>query len=157
MIKTATPQRTADALKGIVLSGKQDSLWHKAALLSISRFESADWQPILFELAGEAVQTPLEFGEDGSLAGEITGELDAAQVVSVLLGTYFVLLDSEEDEQFFTTDEAAEYMGVERWTIDHHYRRSRKLKGVKRGGTLFFRKTDLDAFKEVERKSGNPH
>lgn len=156
VIKTANQQRTADALKGLVLQYKSSPL-RDAALAVVSQFEAADWQPILFEQACEVVQTPLGFNEDGSLAGSLADEVNGTQAVTVLLATYLALVASENGEKLFTTEEAADYLGVERWTIDHHYRRSGKLKGVKRGGTLFFRKADLDDFQQLERKSGNPH
>lgn len=153
LIKTANQQRTADALKAVVLKEKQDKGQRDSALAIISRFEAADWQPILFERAMEAVQTPLKFNEDGTLAGDAPA--DATADITALLAMYLVLVANEE--QLLTTDEAADYAGVARWTIDHHYRRSGKLKGIERGGRLYFRKADVDEFLRTERKSGNPH
>ena len=62
-------------------------------------------------------------------------------------------------EGYFTTEEAAEYLGMTEKGVRYHVYTSKKLTGQKFGRDLFFSRDELDAFlkqQRVRRAPGTP-
>ena len=60
-----------------------------------------------------------------------------------------------EIPNLFTTDEAADYLGLDRSLIARYCRQGR-LEGRKAGRDWVITKSALDAFKKIPREPGNP-
>ncbi len=59
-------------------------------------------------------------------------------------------------KQFFSTNEAAEYLDLAVPTVKYHLYRSKRLNGQMIGNSLMFTRDQLDEFKVVRRPVGRP-
>jgi excisionase family DNA binding protein len=59
-------------------------------------------------------------------------------------------------KQFFSTREAAEYLGLSFHTMKYHVHRAKTIEPVKLGNSLVFTRGQLDEFKATRRSPGRP-
>lgn len=143
-------QQVADQLVRLV-AGAPPSDEQNRALRTITHFEQRMWVPGAFEEAmRRAGPGRLDFSNDGRLSYECATAqpTELPEAVGRLVVEYSILVMPDEDPQaYYTTEEAAAYLGVSVATIKNYVHVTGRLQGEKRGHTLMFSRAELD---EVE-------
>lgn len=122
---------------------------------ALRRFESANWYPLAFEDASAAAPGLFSLDAIGMLRYEPFSDAPGAvfDELARLLETYLTLIAPSEAtiEKWYTTAEAAEYLGVSLDTMKTYVHRRKLLKPVRKvGRTLIFAQAELDRFQEMD-------
>lgn len=156
--KINATQTIADCLKDMLHTNTPaQRQTNQPAYAVLTQFERSSWNPYAFQAALDAVPgfTVVERGHFVHFAYEPPNE--AAAAIHRLLEKYLELTSQQTQlPGFFDVDEAARYLGMSRRAILHHYHVSKKLTGQVWHRAIVFTKQNLDAFKNIPLKRGNP-
>lgn len=150
-------QNVADMLKALFLQRKcanEHQLYEW-----LRRFESGGWYPAI--MAPLLVALGFELDDEKSCFVARSG--NACELVEALLNRYNTAVaaiegvEIEAGDDLLTTIEAAEYLGVGVPAIRRAHYQTEKLTAVKRGNSLFFRRADLDSYREYARSVRGRH
>lgn len=167
MLKHNDQQAVADTLKALVQNDSNaPAPLQRAALNGVSRFEQGYWQHQIMNEAAASVP-PFETGivlrpcEPTPTASDVIALLDvyALLLSEQMPGIAAAVGTLDTTPQLYTTEEAAEYLGLTLDGIKKHIHRvepDRRLRGIERGGVLVFTREALDAFNSTRRPAGRP-
>lgn len=154
-------QNVADQLLGMV-SGSPPSEERERAFAAIRHLERRMWHQGMFADAMTRVW-PGRFVDtsDGRLTYEPATDslVELPEAVGRLVVEYSILVMPDElpEEPLYDTEEAAVYLNVSVDTIKKYVHRTHILIGEKKGNSLVFRKSELDAIEDkIKRGRGRP-
>ncbi len=155
-------QILANRLKRLAYEAKvrnpDDRAAKQVALEAISRFERCGWHPAAFELALDQA-TPGEFSFDAEGSPTFGGR-DVWDAVVRVVDRYEQIMGGDQavqQEPLFSTEKAAEYLGITIDTLKYHVQRKKNLRPFQKlGRDLAFTREQLDEFKRTKRGPGRP-
>jgi hypothetical protein len=161
-----TTQQAADRIKELIerISPPSGDAYERV-MRALHVFERTDWNPYAFGEAVSRCAPGLAVNEDDRLF--YAGQPQPAEVrlteIRLALEWYQYQVGPSEREvsdsvspRLFSTEKAAEYLGIKMPLMKYHIHKSKRLKGQKVGNSLVFTQDELDQFKKIERKPGRP-
>ncbi|MBN1430461.1 MAG: hypothetical protein JXB07_18975 [Anaerolineae bacterium] len=158
-------QQVADRLKeliGMISQPSGDA--YERTMRSLHVFERTGWNLYAFGDAVSRCAPGLAVNEDGQFyyAGQQLPEVTLTEIRLALewyqheVGPSEQEVSSSTSPRLFSTEKAAEYLGLKMPLMKYHIHKSKRLKGQKVGHSLVFTQNELDQFKATERKPGRP-
>ena len=142
-------QPVADLFKAFI--DKTPGTERRLALQAVSRFETCAWHPRVMKQAVAEITPDVISITNGELT--VTGEKGLAAARHVL-ETYADLITGAT--ALFSTDEAAEYLGIKPVTLRYHIYEAGNIEGARVGNSFVFTRRQLWEFERRRRKQGRP-
>jgi excisionase family DNA binding protein len=146
-------QTMADIFKGAILDDTSPKKARLGALNAIKQLERCGWH-------GPAMKAALAEAGVGFDNGSntITRLENGADSITKAISIYLESIGYTFDpfEGIYTTEEAADYLGISREMMITYASREKRIRGKMIGRSMVFTRAQLDEFKEQMRPRGNP-